>query len=161
MSKLRLVAVYCCTLFMAFQTTAAELPKSGSIKFQTGWKDTGQVLTVADKHLQGHGSVIGVTTNDRGAGPLHKGPAECFYSFFVIEGHGKNKGYCAFGDVDGDRIFTDWSGMVTPDGNSGSNVITGGTGKYAGIRGDGPWKCKDIGQSGAVSCEQILNYQLP
>jgi hypothetical protein len=96
--------------------SAQQLPKSGSINFHTGWKTAGEALTVADKHMQGHGSVVGVSFNDKGSGPLHLGPAECFYTFFVIDGRGKNKGFCAFGDVDGDRIFTDWHGTVGADG---------------------------------------------
>jgi hypothetical protein len=50
-----------------------------------------------------------------------------------------NKGYCAFGDADGDRIFTDWDGNAV----EGTNHIAGGTGKYRGITGSGPWKCWD------------------
>ena len=138
-----------------------QLPKSGSISFHTGWKAAGEALTVADKHLQGHGSVIGVTFNDKGEGPLHLGPANCFYTFFAIDGRGKNKGYCAFGDADGDRIFTDWYGTGSPDGEQGTNEIAGGTGKYVGIQGSGPWKCKTIGPNGESRCVQRLDYRLP
>ena len=44
------------------------------------------------------------------SGPLHGGPAMCFYTFFARDGGDVSNGYCAFGDVDGDRIFTDWDG---------------------------------------------------
>jgi hypothetical protein len=152
---LSLLAAFCIT------ANAQQLPKSGSISFHTGWKATGEALTVADKHMQGHGSVVGVTFNDKGAGPLHLGSAECFYTFFVVDGRGKNKGFCAFGDADGDRIFTDWYGTVSPDGDQGTNEIAGGTGKYAGIQGSGPWKCKDAGTNGALQCAQRLDYRLP
>lgn len=141
---------------------AQQLPKSGSIDFHTGWKFVGEVLTVADKHMQGHGSVVGVTFNDKGTGPLHLGPANCFDTFFVIDGQGKNKGYCAFGDTDGDRIFTDFTGNFVPGaGGNGINQIAGGTGKYAGITGSGPWKCKPSGTNGEIQCAQRLDYKLP
>jgi hypothetical protein len=140
---------------------AQQLPKSGSITFHTGWKGVGEAITVADKHLQGHGSAVGVTFNDKGSGPLHLGPANCFYTFFAIDGRGKNKGYCAFGDPDGDRIFTDWHGTASPDGEQGINEIAGGTGKYAGITGSGPWKCKMSGGNGELHCTQRLDYRLP
>ncbi len=145
--------------------SAQQLPKSGSISFHTGWKFVGEAVTVADKHVQGHGSVAGVTFNDGGAGPLHLGPANCFETFFVIDGRGRNKGYCAFGDTDGDRIFTEFTGNFVPGagggGGNGTNEIAGGTGKYTGIQGSGPWKCKPSGANGEIQCAQRLDYRLP
>jgi hypothetical protein len=141
---------------------AQQLPKSGSIHFHTGWKVVGEALNAADKHALGHGSVVGSTFNDRGSGPLHLGPANCFYTFLAIEGQAKNKGSCAFGDPDGDRIFTDFTGVLGgPDGDQGTNQIVGGTGKYAGIQGSGPWKCKNSGSNGELQCAQRLDYRLP
>jgi hypothetical protein len=147
---------------MAAAAGAQSLPKSGSINFHTGFQAKADAVTVADKTMQGHGTAIGVTFNDKGSGPLHGGPATCFYSFFVIDGRGKNKGYCSFGDADGDRIFTDWHGNATPDGNDdGINEIAGGTGKYAGIQGRGPWKCRNAGANGELFCNQRFDYRLP
>lgn len=142
---------------------AQQLPKSGSINWHTGCKLMAEALPVADKTVQGHGNVVGVTFNDKGAGPLHLGPAECFFTFFVIDGKGRNSGFCAFGDADGDRIFTEFTGNVgLPNGyDEGTNVIAGGTGKYAGIQGSGPWKCKGAGPHGEAQCAQRLDYRLP
>lgn len=140
---------------------AQQLPKSGSINFHTGFRIGAEAMTVADKHLQGHGTAIGISFNDKGSGPLHGGPATCFFAFNVIDGRGNNKGYCAFGDADGDRLFTDWSGNASPDGDNGTNNIVGGTGKYAGITGSGPWKCKPAGANGEDHCTQRLDYRLP
>ena len=138
--------------------SAAELAKSGSISWHTGWKNVGDTLSAAEGHLQGHGSAIGTSFNDTGSGPLHVGPAECVYTFFVMDGGGPSKGYCAFGDVDGDRIFTDWTG----EGDSGTNVITGGTGKYAGITGSGPFTGSGpSGANGGWVTFQRLDYELP
>lgn len=138
-------------------TGAQQLPKSGSINIHTGWKVTGEALEVAEKRMQGHGTGIGTSFNDKGSGPLHAGPATCFYTFFAVEGGVKNKGYCAFGDADGDRIFTDWHG----EGTEGINMIVGGTGKYAGIQGSGPWKSKDVGPNGQLYTTQRFDYRLP
>jgi hypothetical protein len=142
---------------------AQQLPKTGSINWHTGWKLTAEALPVADKTMQGHGMVGGVTFNDKGTGPLHLGPANCFFTFFVIDGKGTNQGYCAFGDADGDRIFTEFTGKVGLSNgyDEGTNVIAGGTGKYAGITGNGPWKCKAAGTNGESQCAQRLDYRLP
>ncbi len=142
---------------------ADQLPKFGSINWHTGWKLAAEAMTVADKTGIGHGSVVGVTFNDKAAGPLHLGPAECVFTFFVVDGKGGNLGFCAFGDADGDRIFTQFSGKIgLPNGyDEGTNVISGGTGKYTGIQGSGPWKCKAAGANGEAQCTQRLDYRLP
>lgn len=141
--------------------SAQQLPKSGSINFHTGWKLAGEAITAADKHMLGHGSAVGTTFNDKGSGPLHLGPANCFYTFLSINDVGRNKGSCAFGDADGDRIFTNFTGNLSAEGDSGTNEIAGGTGKYAGIQGSGPWKCKVAGNNGELQCAQRLDYRLP
>jgi hypothetical protein len=149
-------------LIVCSASGAQQLPRSGSINFHTGWRFVGDVVTVADNHLQGHGSAIGVTFNDRGSGPLHLGPANCFDTLFIVDGRGRNKGFCAFGDADGDRIFTQFTGEFVPGvGGNGINEIVGGTGKYAGIQGSGPWKCGFPGSNGEVQCTQRLDYRFP
>jgi hypothetical protein len=139
---------------------AQDLPKSGTIKFHTGFKVTGESMDVAAKRTQGHGSSLGVTFNDQGSGPLHGGPASCFWTFFVNDDSVRNKGYCAFGDPDGDRVFVDWSGTASADGPHGVLQVVGGTGKYTGIRGSGEWSCKDVGPNGQQNCAQRFEYQI-
>jgi len=162
MRKVIAVLVICIS-FAAFCTAASaqQLPKSGSINFHTGWKYVADAMSPADKHVLGRGNATGVTFNDKGSGPLHLGPANCFEAFSGVDGRGKGKGFCAFGDQDGDRVFTDFTGNFGPDGASGTNEIVGGTGKYAGIQGSGPWKCKMSGANGELQCAQRLDYRLP
>lgn len=164
MRKVIAVLVICIS-FAVFctATSAQQLPKSGSISWHTGWKIAAEAMTVAEGHLEGHGTAVGTSFNDKGAGPLHLGAAECVVAFFVVKGSGSNMGYCSFGDADGDRIFTEFTGNVgLPTGyDEGTNVISGGTGKYAGITGRGPWKCKTVGGNGGIQCAQRLDYRLP
>ena len=163
MRKSPVVLVSCFAFAMlSGAAVGQQLPKSGSINFHTGWKDTGAAIEVAAKRMQGQGMVTGATFNDKGAGPLHMGPANCSYTFIAVDGHGKTKGFCAFSDADGDRVFTDFTGTTAPDGQgSGVNEIIGGTGKYDGIQGSGPWKCKYMGGNGELQCAQRLDYRLP
>lgn len=149
--------------FATFCTAAGaqQLPKSGSFDTQTGWKGTGDAFEVAEKRMLGGGNVIGMIFNLKGSGPLHAGPATCFYTFFVVDGSAKNKGFCSFGDADGDLIFTDFHGASAGEGMEGINNIVGGTGKYAGIQGSGTWKHKDIGTHGNAYTRQHFEYRLP
>jgi hypothetical protein len=103
-----------------------QLAKSGSIEFHTGWKYTVDAMSPAEKYVIGRGNATGVTFNNKGSGPLHLGPANCSEGFFASDGRGKGAGFCAFGDADGDRIFTQFTGTFGPDGATGINEITGG-----------------------------------
>ncbi len=140
---------------------AEQLPKSGSIEFHTGWKITTDTVSAAENYVLGRGNATGATFNHKGAGPLHLGPANCFDSFLIEDGIGKTHGFCAFGDPDGDRLFTQFTGSFGRDGASGTNEIIGGTGKYNGASGSGPWKCKVMGSNGEFQCAQRLDYKLP
>ncbi|MFL6581445.1 MAG: hypothetical protein ACJ8G2_11950 [Burkholderiales bacterium] len=142
---------------------AEDLPKSGTISIHTGWKVVAEPIEVGEKITQGHGNVVGVSFNEKGSGPLHGGPAICFFTFFARDGGDVSKGYCSFGDIDGDKIFTDWDGKNDGKVNQGINRIVGGTGKYKGITGSGPWKIQDTGPAGAGASHvtQRFDYKLP
>ncbi len=149
-------------LAAALDASAQSLPRTGSIAFHTGWRYAGSMITPTDKHVVGHGAFSGATFNDKGSGPLHAGPANCFDSYFMQDGQGRNKGYCVFSDLDGDKLFTEFTGTFTAqNGGTGTNEITGGTGKYAGASGSGPWRCKASGTNGEFHCSQRLDYKLP
>jgi hypothetical protein len=150
--------------FVTFCAAASgqQLPKSGSISVHSGYWAVGEAVTVAEKTVQGHGNNRGITFNDQGSGPLHLGPTDCFYTFSTIADHTKVKGYCTFGDADGDRIFTDFKGASQPSGYvEGTHEVDGGTGKYAGIQGTMMFKCKYSGSNGELECIQRLDYRLP
>jgi len=141
---------------------AEALPKSGSVSVHSGYYVVGESITFPEKHAQGHGNNRGITFNDKGSGPLHLGPTDCFYTFSTAGERTKVKGYCTFGDADGDRIFTDFSGASTPDNYfEGMHDIDGGTGKYSGIKGTMTFKCKYAGTNGELECTQRMDYKLP
>ncbi|MEO8005760.1 MAG: hypothetical protein ABI771_12685 [Betaproteobacteria bacterium] len=156
----------CCLTFASNIDIAGaqQLPKTGIINFHTGWgKPTGSDIEVAKKRVQGAGVLTGVTFNDKGSGPLHQGAATCSYIYFAIESQGRSKVFCAFGDADGDKIFTESNDATgTPDGWAGGlNEIIGGTGKYKGITGKGPWKTRYTSRNGESWSMQQLEYRLP
>jgi hypothetical protein len=140
---------------------AEQLPKSGTINVHVGFKISAEPMEVADKRIQGHGTSLGVSFNDRGAGPLHEGPVACFWSFFVSDQGTKSMGYCAYGDSDNDRMFLDFSGGNRGSGDRGVLELVGGTGKYASIQGDGQWSCRNVGPNGQQVCTVQFNYRLP
>jgi len=157
-----LIAAVLATAALPHLVAAAPIPKSGTIVVHAGWKAIGDTNSVAQDRLMGSGVLFGVTFNDNGAGPLHSGPAECTYVFTAISGVGPAKGQCYFSDVDGDKIFADFSGVSGADGQAeGTNEITGGTGKYEGIRGRGPYHCRWVSARGHLSCTERFDYRIP
>ena len=54
-------------------------------------------------------------------------------------------GACVLADTDGDKIFSTFDtrdvDKSQPTMNCGTHIITGGTGKYAGITGSEPFAC--------------------
>ena len=155
-------AVIAVSAFTMGIAVAADLPKSGSFNIHSGWKSTGEETKISDNQTYGFGSFWGVTYNDAGSGPLHTGAVVCPYTSEVINTAMTAQGSCAWGDADGDKIFTNWSGSSTPAGEfNGLNKITGGTGKFAGIQGAAPFYCKFLNAKGQASCTQKFDYRLP
>ena len=159
----KVIGIFIASLFSASFGTAV-LADSGTINYHTGWAcPNNMVAQPAEEAMIGTGTCMGATYNDNGSGPLHMGAAQCHYSFYVNNGDARNKGYCFWSDPDGDRIYTDFDGDPSANngGGEGVNVIAGGTGKYEGISGSGPWKCTWVGTDGELHCNQTFNYELP
>jgi hypothetical protein len=146
---------------LAMPAMAADLPQSGSFKLHTGYKSVSEATQVAENHTLVASNTWGVSFNDAGSGPLHMGPVTCKSTTETIEGVGAYHGRCAWGDSDGDKIFTDSSGKSTSSGLVGTGTITGGTGKFAGIQGKTTFQCKTLSPpTGQAACNHQFDYQL-
>jgi hypothetical protein len=131
------------TVSLAAPAIAADLPRSEKLDFSTG-------------------KVFGVSFNTAGDDPLHLDAAVCMYENEGFEGTFMTRGKRAWSDADGDHIFSEYTGKFAPtSGSAGSSTITSGTGKYAGIRRNGPWTCKTLSAAnGQLPCKQRFDYQL-
>jgi len=150
------VAMFCGT------ANAEQLPKSGTILVNSGWKSNGEILQVGEGRMFGWGGFYGVTFNQRGSGPLHMGIAICSYTLDLTGGAGPGGGSCAWTDGEGDKIYTQYTGMLSTNGTfEGLNQITGGTGKFSGVTGKAPFQCKALSAQGHFGCSQQFEYRLP
>jgi hypothetical protein len=148
-------------LAFGFPAFAADLRQSGSFKLHSGWKGVGEIVQVGNNHLFGSGNFWAVTFNDTGSGPLHKGAVVCSYTLELINGAGPSQGPCAWSDSDGDKFFTNFTGTIAASGAvAGAHKITGGTGKFAGIQGDGSFQCTTLNEKGQYACTQQFDYSL-
>jgi hypothetical protein len=140
---------------------AADLPQSGSFKLHSGWKSVGEVVQVGDNHVFGTGNFWGVTFNDAGSGSLDKGAVVCPYTLELMNGSGPVQGSCAWGENSGDEIFSSYTGKIAASGAlDGVIKITGGTGKFKGIQGQGAFQCITLNDKGQYSCAQQFDYSL-
>ena len=91
---------------------------------------------------------VGTTQNMKGEKMLDKMSARCM-ALSVAAGDKKYiDGACVLADADGDKIFSTFDtrdlDKSQPDMNCGTHIITGGTGKYAGITGKEPFACNAL-----------------
>jgi hypothetical protein len=137
---------------------AEALPKSGKINLQSIYK--GVLLTKFNDDYS-HGAVTGVTFNELGQGPLHMGKVACSFSVFSRKEIKKVIGFCTHEDKNGDEIFIQYSGTSSIEGEwNGTDDIIGGTGKYEGIQGSGPYSCAHSDKGGEFPCTAKLEYLL-
>ena len=93
--------------------------------------------------------MTGTTENLNGEKMLDKMAARCV-AIEIDTGPKKYiDGACALTDSDGDRIFStfdtrDVDKSMGDKGACGTHIITGGTGKYAGITGKEPFACNSL-----------------
>jgi len=88
---------------------------------------------------------VGTTENLKGEKMLDKMSARCT-ALSVDSGAKKYiDGACVLADADGDKIFSTFDtrdlDKSQPEMDCGTHIITGGTGKYAGITGTEPFSC--------------------
>jgi hypothetical protein len=88
---------------------------------------------------------VGTTQNMKGEKMFDKMSARCT-GLSVDSGSKKYiDGACVLADADGDKIFSTFDtrdvDKSQPEMNCGTHIITGGTGKYAGITGREPFAC--------------------
>src|SRR6201982_1344253 len=91
---------------------------------------------------------VGTTQNMKGEKMLDKMSARCA-ALSVASGDKKYiDGACVLADSDGDKIFSTFDtrdvDKSQPEMKCGTHIITGGTGKYAGITGTEPFACIDM-----------------
>ena len=91
---------------------------------------------------------VGTTQNMKGEKMFDKMSARCT-ALSVAAGDKKYiDGACVLADADGDKIFSTFDtrdlDKSQPDMKCGTHIITGGTGKYAGITGKEPFACNGL-----------------
>ena len=91
--------------------------------------------------------LVGSTENTKGDAMFDKMLGRCFAVSVESGGQEWIDGGCTMTDSDGDLVFSTFDtrdlDKSQPEMDCGTHIITGGTGKYAGITGREPFDCID------------------
>jgi hypothetical protein len=141
-------ALLASTLFAVAQgaALAGDMPDKGTTPYVTHFV----FRPVQSIEVPGLGAAtlleaVGTTENMKGEKMLDKMSARC--SALSVDSGPKKyiDGACVLADADGDMIFSTFDtrdlDKSQPEMNCGTHIITGGTGKYAGITGSEPFAC--------------------
>ena len=121
-------------LLLAAPSAAQERKDSGSYAAVPGASDS---YKLADGSTVEGSPSAGFLVTDDASSPLHLVGMSCAGSS-VVNSDGNSSsggGHCVIVDQAGDVIWAWWRG----DQNGGTWGFMGGTGKFAGVKGDGTW----------------------
>lgn len=124
-----------------------EIPKSGTTPYVTHFVFRPMETLEAPGFKAVVHEMVGTTRNMNGEKMLDKMAARCL-AVDIDTGPKKYiDGACVLADSDGDKIYStfdtrDVDKSMGSKGACGTHIITGGTGKYAGISGKEPFSCE-------------------
>jgi hypothetical protein len=113
----------------------------------------GETMEVGDVpgHVVGISETTGLIFVTKGPGSGEIGTRKSTSYFDIVKGKGSLTGYFIYTFPDGSTMFTKAIGTFTPvDGgkssaSEGTYEVTGGTGKFAGMKGKGTFKGERVG----------------
>ncbi|MEK0082544.1 hypothetical protein [Benzoatithermus flavus] len=123
---------------------AAKLPQNGKVKFQVSYVQwTGRDIQLDGKTSFGTFEFAGITRNVEGKPWFDRMTEHCTGQYYAGEKRSAaTNGSCLYVDPDGDKVMINWTGGTVP--YAGTKQVVGGTGKYAGITGQGTYTGTDL-----------------
>jgi hypothetical protein len=155
-------------LFAFFGMEAkAQMPKEGITSFTSVYSGTFKILAMGQERVQMTyefmGASIGNTPNDFN----HNSSFRCIGAFQAVKGeYNDGSAFCVATRPDGDKIFSTYktTGKLG-SGYKGTYTLVGGTGKMAGIQGNGEFTGSDLRPAAEGSFQgytiQKGQYKLP
>ena len=113
--------------------------EEGTVKAVAPWQGQGYAFPIGEDRVYMVAVFSGTIFVDDGKGPLHSGSIVCPAT---MEGDlntmtKTGQGHCILTNVDGDRAFAHFTCTGDPEGCRGPFTLDGGTGRFAGITGEG------------------------
>ncbi len=151
--------------------------EEGSVKAMSPWKGVGFAFPVGPEQVYMVAVYSGVMLVDDGKGPMHAASIVCPGTVDADLKKGTKTGHakCVITGEQGNRVFAEFNCTGDVEGCRGTFTITGGTGRFAGITGEGEMiskiQAREITMvSGVESAQQLgegvavwpnLTYHIP
>ena len=124
----------------AFAAVAAELPAQGEALLTVDYSLIAtKSMKMGDRTIT-QAEITGIIRNQSGSGPFHDASVRCLSTNDAVGDQRVGTGFCVSVDLDGDQFFHTIEGR----GPTGKHIYIGGTGKYAGIKGESEYKAHPI-----------------
>lgn len=115
------------------------LADQATVQATAPWKGEGFAFPIGEKRVYMVAVFTGIMFVDDSQGVLHAGslvcPATVEADLQTMTKTGK--GHCIISNAEGERVYADFSCSGDLEGCKGPFLITGGTGKFTGITGEG------------------------
>lgn len=156
-----------CVASLGFPAMAAgevqKLPQSGKARFQVSYIQYADHFVDLDgTNSFGAMEMAGTTRNLDGQPWFDAMSERCTGQYYKVQGKQQGgNGSCLYLDGDGDKVMINWK---DGEGGVGTKEVIGGTGKYAGITGQGTYTFTERTQPAenvwAWVVDVDLNFQL-
>ena len=148
MKKTVLVLILSIVLLAVFGTeTKAQIPKEGTTLQTWYYSGTYKALPMGQERLQVNYDLMGVVIGDTSKNIFHNASFQFLGSLHAVKGEWVGgSGFGVAVRPDGDKVFFTYKdmGKVGVGTTKGTWTIVGGTGKLAGIQGNGEFTCTDV-----------------
>jgi hypothetical protein len=168
-----IIVLTAATVLLSVSSYAEE----GTVKAMSPWKGQGFAFPVGPDQVYMVVVYSGVMLMDDGKGPMHAATLVCPGTVDADLKKGTKTGHakCVITGEQGDRVFAELNCTGDVEGCRGPFKLTGGTGKFAGITGEGEMISKILGReitmiSGVETAHQLgegvavwpkLTYRIP
>ena len=165
MKKIGMVSIALAIVF-SVSIALAEMQKEGSATDTIYFTGTYQVLTQEKENLGVNFDGRGIVSSEDENNPFYKASAQCIGTHRAIGSEFKELGLCTYTRPDGDQIFVSYEATgKRGDPVKGTHTFIGGTGKCAGITGNGEFTRNSLKApakgSGANIVKRTSSWKIP
>ena len=168
MKKTILALILSIALLAAFGTEVkAQIPKEGTGSQTWAWSGTFKALPMGQERVEMTYDVMGAVIADTSEDLFHNSSFRCIGALHAVKAEYIETGFCVSTRPDGDQVFFTFKdiGKLGVGVTKGTWTIVGGTGKLAGIQGEGEYTCTDVRPAAEGTfqgyCPDKVHYKLP
>jgi len=166
MEKIGIVSLALVIVFSISSIACAEMAKEGSATDTVYFTGIYQILAQEKENLGVNFDARGIVSSEDESNPFYKASGQCLGTHMAVGGEFKELGLCTYTRPDGDQIFVSYEATgKRSDPVKGTHTFIGGTGKCAGITGNGEFTREQLKGtpkgSGANIVKRTSSWKIP